>query len=244
MRIQWDIAGIYMLEHFGAMHGLKHIVCLSLWLMPNTANCEKSCADFFAPKEVQQKAWRSQAKTWPQKSFGFMALKYVANTVAKSQFAVCINFTSNNVLKPEVWFLLVSLHGYQPRSCVLLNELCSQVGSQGFSWRGNPLQISCPPPEFRGSLSSKMVGFLWFSIIFGGSHTQKPRFPRVSGACLGEPFGELAGFPPQEPAAGNLRQIPRQPWGEVQGGPAPPWWMEVRLARNHRMDGNCMNMLL
>jgi phosphopantetheinyl transferase (holo-ACP synthase) len=101
--------------------------------MPNTANCEKSCADFFAPKEVQQKAWRSQAKTWPQKSFGFMALKYVANTVAKSQFAVCINFTSNNVLKPEVWFLLVSLHGYQPRSCVLLNELCSQVGSQGFS---------------------------------------------------------------------------------------------------------------
>lgn len=40
--------------------------------------------------------------------------------------------------------------------------------------------LSPPSPEFRGSLSSKMLGFHGFSIIFGGSHTQKPRFPRVN----------------------------------------------------------------
>ena len=139
-----------------------------------------------------------------------------------------------------MWFLLVSLHGYQPRSCVLLNELCSQVGSQGFSWRGNPLQISCPSPEFRGSLSLSLqkwwvfYGFLWFS---GDPTLKSLAFPGFPGPALENPSGFTRRVPPAgtccwkstADTAPTMRWSPRRPrlgewrwgWHETIG------WMET-----------------
>ena len=140
-----------------------------------------------------------------------------------------------------MWFLLVSLHGYQPRSCVLLNELCSQVGSQGFSWRGNPLQISCPSPEFRGSLSLSLFKNGGFSMVFYGfrgiPHSKASLSPGFRDLPWRSLRASLAGFPgagtccwkSTADTAPTMRWSPRRPrlgewrwgWHETIG------WMET-----------------